>query len=218
MDLTKPVSIKELREKYKATPLLRDELCADPIDQFALWYRQAQEANLRYPNAMSLATVSFTMEVSSRIVLLRYFDQGGFTFFSGFQTKKAEQIAANPRVALLFPWLDLERQVKITGLAEKISATESLKFFATRSRDSQVGAWLTQSSDVISSRNFFKSKLEEIKEAYRDKKIPLPGGWGGYRVQPETVEFWQGHSNGLHDRFVYSRVNNGNWEIKRLLP
>ena len=212
------VSIESLREKYKETPLIREELPPDPVDQFAIWFKQAQKANLHYPNAMSVATASKSMEVSSRIVLLRYFDQRGFSFFSGYETKKAEQIVENPRVALLFSWLDLERQVKISGTAEKISAKESLQFFTSRSRDSQIGAWISQSSDVISSKNFLKAKLEGVKDSFRDKQIPLPGKWGGYRVKPETVEFWQGHANGLHDRFVYTRLDLNNWEIQRLLP
>jgi len=212
------VSIESLREKYKETPLIREELPPDPVDQFAIWFKQAQKANLHYPNAMSVATASKSMEVSSRIVLLRYFDQRGFSFFSGYETKKAEQIVENPRVALLFSWLDLERQVKISGTAEKISAKESLQFFTSRSRDSQIGAWISQSSDVISSKSFLKAKLEGVKDSFRDKQIPLPGKWGGYRVKPETVEFWQGHANGLHDRFVYTRLDLNNWEIQRLLP
>ena len=210
--------LEELREKYKNTPLSRADFLTDPINQFAIWYQQALDANLRYPNAMSLATVSSSLEVMSRIVLLRYFDQRGFVFFSGYKTNKADHIASNPRVALLFAWLDFERQIKISGTAEKISTLESLSFFSSRSRESQIGAWLSQSSDIISSRKLLKAKLEEIKQAVRGQDISLPGGWGGYRVKPETVEFWQGQSSGLHDRFVYFRDDGDSWAIKRLMP
>ncbi len=212
------MSTEILREEYKDAPLSRDLLLPDPVDQFAVWYQQAQEAMLHYPHAMSLATASPSLEVSSRIVLLRYFDHRGFSFFTGLDTKKAEQIAGNDRVALLFSWLDLERQVKIEGFAEKISAVESLRFFSSRSRDSQVGAWLSQSSDVISSRSILKAKLAEVKRAFSDKDLPVPGKWGGYRVQPQSVEFWQGRSSGLHDRFVYSKSSENGWKVQRLLP
>ncbi len=212
------MSAEWLKEEYKDTPLVREKLLPDPIEQFEVWYQQARAVNLHYPHAMSLATVSRSLEVSSRIVLLRYFDHRGFTFFSGLDTKKAEQIAENPHVALLFSWLDLERQVKIIGTAERISAKESLKYFLSRSRDNQIGAWLSQSSDIISSRNVLIAKMDEIKRVYRDKQIPLPSGWGGYRVTAKSVEFWQGRSTGLHDRFVYSKISENNWKIQRLMP
>jgi len=176
---------------------------------------------------MSLATAAATGEVSSRIVLLRYFDERGFVFFSGYDTKKAEQMAENAKVALIFPWLILERQVKILGSAEKIPTRESLVFFATRSKESQIGAWLSQSGEVVSSRSVLRTKLEEMRQKFQEGQIPLPGLWGGYRVIPKSIEFWQGHANGLHDRFVYSdmewrgletREKHRKWQIRRLAP
>lgn len=217
-DLGNLVTIKLLRKQYMEMPLLRDQLLLNPVDQFALWYEQARAAELHYPHAMGLSTTSQSNEVTSRIVLLRYFDQRGFVFFSGFETEKADQIAENPLVALLFSWLDLERQVRITGTAGRVSAKESLRFFASRSRDNQIGAWLSQSTGVITSRNVLKAKLAEVKQSFQGKKIPLPGGWGGYRVIPKTIEFWQGRNDGLHDRFKYTRLSDDDWEIQRLLP
>ena len=212
------VDIDSLRVKYKQTGLNRVDLPSAPFSQFALWLRQAQKADLPYPTGMSLATSSQEGEVSSRIVLLRYFDEGGFVFFSGFDTRKAEQIAQNSQVALLFPWLLLERQVKILGTAVKISSTESLRFFMTRSKESQIGAWLSQTSEVVSSRSILQSKLEGMKQKFRDGQVPLPGSWGGYRVKAKSIEFWQGRSSGVHDRFVYTDMGEGNWRIERLNP
>ena len=171
-----------------------------------------------YAHGMSLATASTSGEVSSRIVLLRYFDEQGFVFFSGLDTKKSAQIAENSQVALLFPWLILERQVRIVGTAVQISSKESLRFFLTRSKESQIGAWLSQSGEVVSSRSILQSKLEKMKQRFRDKQVPLPGLWGGYRVAPKSFEFWQGRSSGLHDRFLYSDVGEGIWQIERLAP
>ncbi len=207
-----------LRAQWRDAKLNRADLPTDPYGQFAKWLQQAQEAELPYPMGMILATASGSAEVSSRIVLLRYFDQRGFVFFSGYDTLKSAQMAENGQVALLFPWLLLERQVKILGRAEKISVHESIKFFATRSRESQIGAWLSQSSEAISSRAILRAKLENVKRKFRDGQVPLPERWGGYRVIPRSIEFWQGHSNGLHDRFVYSLTEDGQWEIERLLP
>ena len=167
---------------------------------------------------MSLATASQAGEVSSRIVLLRYFDERGFVFFSGYDTKKAEQISQNAQVALIFPWLILERQVKILGSAVRIPGKESLRFFITRSKESQIGAWLSQTSEVVSSRSILQSKLEGMKQKFGDRQVPLPGLWGGYRVIAKSIEFWQGRSSGVHDRFVYSDIGEGNWQIERLNP
>ena len=212
------MSVESLRREFREMPLVRDQLLPDPIDQFAKWYHHAQVADIRYPHAMDLATASRSSKISSRIVLLRFFDQRGFVFFSGYDTEKSDQIADNPSVALLFSWLDLERQVRITGTAGKISAKESLRFFSSRSRESQIGAWLTQSKGILSSRNVLKMKLAEAQQSFRDKKIPLPGKWGGYRIKPQTMEFWQGHRNGLHARFRYVRTGVDDWIIERLLP
>lgn len=196
---------------------LRD-LNPDPIIQFGDWYHQAFDNNLLQPNAMSLATADASGNLSSRLVLLRTFDRAGFVFFSGYKTKKAQAIAENPKVALLFPWLQLNRQVRIEGTAVAISKRESLQFFVTRPRGNQLGAWLTQSSEVITSRQILQGKMAELKRKFRDGRIPLPEKWGGYRVIPQRFEFWQASSDGLHDRFEYRFVNEQMWETKRLLP
>ncbi len=194
------------------------DLNSDPIIQFGDWYQQAFDNNLRQPNAMSLATADSNCNVSSRLVLLRTFDKDGFVFFTGYETKKAQAIAENPNVALLFPWLQLNRQVRIEGTAVQISKQETLKYFATRPRGSQLGAWLTQSSEVITSRQVLKGKMAEIKRKFHDGRIPLPEKWGGYRVIPQRFEFWQASADGLHDRFEYFHAEEQNWKITRLLP
>ena len=189
----------------------------DPFEQFELWFKEAQEANIIEANAMSIATASSDGEITIRTVFLKYFDINGFVFFTNYESKKAQQIAENPNVALLFPWLKLERQVKIMGTAEKISATESLKYFASRPRGSQIGAWCSKQSSVISSRSVLLNKFEEIKQKYKDGQIPLPSFWGGFRVVPKKIEFWQGKTNRLHDRHLYTHINNS-WKIDRLSP
>jgi pyridoxamine 5'-phosphate oxidase len=189
----------------------------DPFEQFELWFKEAQEAEIIEANAMSIATASSEGEITIRTVFLKYFDTNGFVFFTNYESKKAQQIAENPNVALLFPWLKLERQVKIMGTAEKISAAESFKYFATRPRGSQIGAWSSKQSSVISSRSVLLNKFEEIKQKYKDGQIPLPSFWGGFRVIPKKIEFWQGKTNRLHDRHLYTRINNS-WKIERLSP
>jgi pyridoxamine 5'-phosphate oxidase len=189
----------------------------DPLEQFELWFKEAQEAKIIEANAMSIATASSDGEITIRTVFLKYFDTNGFVFFTNYESKKAQQIAQNRNVALLFPWLKLERQVKIMGTAEKISATESFKYFASRPRGSQIGAWCSKQSNVISSRSVLLNKFEEIKQKYKDGQIPLPSFWGGFRVIPKKIEFWQGKTNRLHDRHLYTRINNS-WGIERLSP
>lgn len=204
------------RNEFLKKGLRRDDLDADPFAQFELWFKQAEQENITEPSAMSLAT-SDGIDVSIRTVLLKYFDQNGFVFFTNYGSKKAKQIAVNAHVALLFPWLMLERQVKITGRAEKISAAESLKYFASRPKDSRLGAWASPQSSRVSSRQFLLSQFEAMKDKFKQGEIPLPDFWGGYRVVPETIEFWQGRENRLHDRFIYEK-EDGEWSINRLAP
>ncbi len=213
------MDIGHFRQEYSLEGLSRKQLNSDPFKQFELWFQQACGANLPEPNAMSLATVSATGEPSQRIVLLKYFDRQGFVFFTNYESKKARQIEANTQVSLLFFWIALERQVQIAGNATKISTAESLKYFTTRPRGSQIGAWCSQKSTVISSRQMLEMKFDEIKRKFHNKEIPLPSAWGGYRVVPDSFEFWQGRPNRLHDRFLYSRLNaESAWEIQRLAP
>lgn len=212
------MDLSDFRKEYSARGLHREDLHEDPTEVFDQWFRQATELGVYEPNAMTLATISPEGTPSQRTVLLKAFDQKGFTFFTNYSSRKATHIAANPAVCLLFPWVTLERQVIIQGRAEKISTAESLKYFATRPRESQIGAWVSNQSEVISSRKILLQKIEEIKTRFRDGEIPLPSFWGGFRVVPETVEFWQGGPARVHDRFLYTRQPDGSWQIDRLSP
>ena len=211
------MDLSDFRKEYTGRGLHREDLDADPIRQFEVWFRQATELGLHEPNAMSLATVDAAGMPLLRTVLLKYFDAKGFVFFTNYESRKARQIAENPRVSLLFPWILLERQVIVQGRAEKISAAESLRYFISRPRESQLGAWVSQQSSVISSRKILMQKLHEISEKFREGEIPLPSFWGGFRVVPEKIEFWQGGPARLHDRFLYAKKGEG-WAVERLSP
>lgn len=211
------MDLSEFRKEYTDRGLRREDLAADPMVQFERWFQQAVELKLHEPNAMSLATVDSASRPLLRTVLLKYFDTNGFVFFTNYQSRKAKHIAENPQVSLLFPWVILERQVIVQGRAEKISAAESLKYFSSRPRESQLGAWVSDQSSVISSRKLLLQKLAEIKDKFAHGEVPLPSFWGGYRVVPETIEFWQGGSARLHDRFLYEKKDR-EWQIERLSP
>ncbi len=212
------MDLGELRKNYTKDGLTEDKLNKDPFKQFELWFNQAIETELNEPNAFSLATSSKELDVTVRTVLLKMFDEKGFVFFTNYESEKSKQINENPKVAAVFPWLPLERQVVITGKAEKVSTAESLKYFSTRPRGSQLGAWISQQSSVITSRKLLEIKFDEIKRKFLDKEVPLPGFWGGYRIIPRTIEFWQGRPNRLHDRFKYTLHKDGSWTIERLAP
>jgi pyridoxamine 5'-phosphate oxidase len=212
------MNVGGLRRSATGFSLERDDLSDDPIVQFADWFGYACETVPMDPNAVSLATVDSDGRPSSRTVLLKYFDEKGFVFFSNFESNKAHEIEGNPNVALLFFWSDAARQVRINGTAEKIPAAETLKYFMTRPRGSQIGAWVSAQSSVISSRSILETEFQKLKEKFRNKEVPLPSFWGGYRVVPREIEFWQGRRNRLHDRFRYVRQDDGSWEIGRLAP
>lgn len=212
------VNLAELRRNYASRALDQADLSPDPFGQFDTWMREAIEAQLLEPNAMSLATVSDGGNPSLRVVLLKGFDERGFVFYTNYQSNKARDLAANPAVALLFAWLPLERQVSITGWAERISAAESLKYFLSRPRDSQIGAWASRQSEVITTRSILETKFAEMKAKFLNGEVPLPDHWGGYRVTPASFEFWQGRPDRLHDRFRYARQPDGSWSIARLMP
>jgi pyridoxamine 5'-phosphate oxidase len=205
-----------LRRNYSRGGLRRAELADDPVEQFRLWFEQARGAGLPEPNAMVLSTTD-GQRPSSRTVLLKAYDQRGFVFFTNYGSRKARQIGSHPRVGLLFPWYPLERQVAIEGRAEKISAAESLAYFSSRPWGSRLGAWVSQQSAVISSRQILELQWEHMKRRFADGEVPLPPSWGGFRVVPDSIEFWQGRENRLHDRFLYSR-REGCWRIERLAP
>lgn len=207
-----------MRDEFMIAGLTRADLDANPVTQFATWFEDAEKAGMRMPNAMTLATVSPEGQPTMRIVLLKFFDEKGFVFFTNFESQKARDIEGNPKVALHFPWHDLERQVKITGRAEQVTAAESVKYFITRPRGSQIGAWVSNQSNVISSRQMLLSKFEELKRKFENKEVPLPSFWGGYRVVSDQFEFWQGRESRLHDRFTYTREEGGVWRIDRLAP
>lgn len=211
------MDLSEFRKEYSSKGLRREDLEAEPVAQFEQWFQQAVELDIPEPNSMSLATVDAEGMPLLRTVLLKYFDASGFVFFTNYESRKAAHIAANPRVSLMFPWVTLERQVIIQGRAGKISTGESLRYFTSRPRDSRLGAWVSSQSSVISSRKLLMQKLAELKEKFSHGEIPLPSFWGGYRVVPETVEFWQGGPARLHDRFLYIR-DGGGWRIERLSP
>lgn len=212
------MDLSDFRKEYASRGLHRSDLSDSPIDFFETWFSQATKSGIHEPNAMTLATVASDGSPTQRTVLLKAFDKEGFTFFTNYNSTKATQISANPAVCLLFPWITLERQVIVRGHAEKISTAESLSYFVSRPRDSQIGAWVSNQSEIISSRKFLLMKIEEIKNKFKDGEIPLPSFWGGYRVIPKTIEYWQGGSARIHDRFLYTRQDDGSWVIDRLSP
>jgi pyridoxamine 5'-phosphate oxidase len=208
--------VAALRRNYTRDGLRRGELDPDPIGQFRKWFSEATAAELVEPNAMVLSTTD-GKRPSSRTVLLKAYDEKGFVFFTNYESRKAREIAVDAHVSLLFPWYPLERQVGIIGRAERISAAESLAYFTSRPHGSRLGAWVSQQSTVINSRKFLEMKWDEMKRKFADGEIPLPSFWGGIRVVPTEIEFWQGRENRLHDRFRYTRSGDG-WTIERLSP
>lgn len=213
------MDIAHFRKEYTARGLRREDLKENPVEMFSDWFLQATECGVHEPNAMTLATVDSKGMPFQRTVLLKYFDEQGFVFFTNYNSRKARQIAENPQVSLLFPWITLERQVVIQGRVEKTSVAESLRYFMSRPRESQIGAWVSNQSEVVQSRQFLMQKLAEIRDKFQKGEIPLPSFWGGYRVVPESVEFWQGGAGRLHDRFLYTRRDAAaGWDKERLSP
>jgi pyridoxamine 5'-phosphate oxidase len=210
--------IAEIRRTYGARRLRRADLHADPLEQFTLWLNEALGAGMIEPNAMSLATASKDGRSSVRTVLLKSVDSRGFVFYTNLESRKARQLDENPHASLLFPWLALERQVIVTGSVSRVTTSEVSNYFAIRPRDSQVSAWASPQSRAIASRMVLEGEWKKIERKFANKKVPLPPFWGGYRVAPETIEFWQGGQNRLHDRFEYRREPNGSWTIERLAP
>jgi pyridoxamine 5'-phosphate oxidase len=212
------LDLTNLRAKYTTRGLDIKDLNQNPFIQFETWFNEAINAKLTEPNAFSLATVGLDMMPSIRTVLLKIFDEKGFVFFTNYKSTKAKQIEENPKAAALFAWLDLERQVKIEGSIEKISSTESLKYFLSRPKGSQIGAWVSHQSEVISSRSLLEQKFDEIKRKFVKGEVPFPSFWGGYAIKPIRVEFWQGGQDRLHDRFLYELQEDNTWTISRLAP
>ena len=207
-----------LEPDFSRPPLLIEELESDPIVQFEKWFRETWDENYPMPHAMSLATASAEGLPTVRTVLLKGYDSNGFVFFTNYGSRKAKQISNNPQAALLFPWVRLGRQVTVAGRVEKISKSESVQYFLSRPRGSQLSAWASAQSTVISSRAILESAFATVKRRFADGEVPLPDFWGGYRVDPDSIEFWQNRKDRLHDRFLYNRGENGAWRIDRLTP
>jgi pyridoxamine 5'-phosphate oxidase len=211
------MDISSFRREYLKSGLEHDDLLASPVEQFSLWFDQAKDTNIQDPNAMILSTVSKDGQPSQRAVLLKYFDKDGFVFFTNKGSQKVREMEGNPKVNLHFVWLELERQISIAGVATPISITESARYFMSRPRNSQIAAWVSNQSSAISSRNLLMQKFKEMKQKFSNGDVPLPSFWGGYRVSPSSIEFWQGRENRLHDRFLYTSAESG-WQIERLAP
>ena len=211
------MDVSDLRRSSTDFSLEKDNLSKDPIEQFENWFSYACNTVSLDPNAVILSTVDKNNRPSSRTVLLKYFDKNGFVFFTNYNSKKAENIDMNPNVALLFFWADAYRQIRIEGKTARISHEETFKYFSSRPRGSQIGAWASPQSSVILSRASLEDKVRDIEERFNHKDVPLPNFWGGYRVVPETFEFWQGRDDRLHDRFRYIK-EEGSWKIERLAP
>ena len=211
------LDLQEMRTEYKKETLDENTVPEEPFTLFETWFSQAVDAQIKDANTMILATSSENNIPNIRAVLLKLFDEKGFVFFTNYNSIKAKEIEQNPHVALEFLWLDLERQVRVIGRCEKISTAESMAYFMKRSRGSQIGAWVSEQSSVISSRKLLQMQIEKMKEKFANGSVPLPDFWGGYRVVPTQIEFWQGRESRLHDRILYTKTDNG-WEIQRLAP
>lgn len=210
--------LAKLRKDYGLMGLSEKDLYPEPIKQFEKWFTESANAGILEPNAFTLSTVSAVGIPTSRIVLLRNFDARGFTFYSNYESKKGSDIQANSNVSMNFFWPDLERQIRITGTAEKLSRMESMDYFKSRPRLSQIGAWASEQSQPLASREILETKIAEIEKRFEGKDVEIPPFWGGYCVVPNSIEFWQGRPGRLHDRLRYTKQEDGTWIIERLNP
>ena len=212
MDLT------DIRREYTKGGLRRDDLPKEPLDLFNKWLQQAVDANLPDPTAMTVATVNADGQPFQRIVLLKDINDDGFIFYTNLSSRKAAQLQINNKISLHFPWHILERQVHVTGHVEQLSTIEVMKYFSSRPKESQIAAWASKQSSRLSARQVLEGKFFELKQKFAAGEVPLPSFWGGYRVKFDSIEFWQGGKHRLHDRFIYLRNDNNDWDIERLAP
>ncbi len=208
----------ELRKEYQQQTLHEADVAADPIAQFQKWFEQAVAAQVAYPEAMTLASATREGKPSARIVLLKGVDASGFSFFTNYDSRKGRELVQNPHASLVFWWNELERQVRVEGRIEQVSAQESNDYFRVRPRGSQIGAWASAQSAVLASREVLEQSVNAVEERFGEGEVPRPPHWGGFRLLPHTIEFWQGRRNRLHDRIRYRLQNDGAWLLERLAP
>lgn len=211
-------SIADIRKDYALSSLSEEDVAAEPLSQFSRWWKEAEASAIDEVNAMTLSTIGTEGWPEARTVLLKGFDENGFVFFTNYNSAKSQQLDKSPHCSLLFFWKELERQVRINGIAEKISAAESIEYFNSRPEGSKIGAWASPQSMVVAGKAWLKETFDYYKERFSHGEIPKPPHWGGYRIKALRVEFWQGRPSRMHDRICYSKQENGSWKIERLAP
>lgn len=212
------MALADLRKDYALAGLAEKDLAREPFRQFEKWFQEAEGAKIVEPNAMTLATATRDGRPSARTVLLKGVDGRGFVFYSNYESRKGRELEGNPHATLVFPWLAMERQVIVEGTVTKIAREESEAYFHSRPRASQLGAWVSQQSSIVAGRKVLEDAMKELENKYAGQEVPLPPHWGGWRLAPETVEFWQGRRSRLHDRLRYRRDPGGDWVVERLAP
>ncbi len=213
------MSLRDRRVQYETAGLERTDLDGDPIVQWNLWYEQAAKAGVAEPNAMTVSTIDKNSSPDSRVVLARGVDKNGFVFYTNYDSAKSLQLIKNPVASAVFAWLDLHRQVRVRGTVQRVSKQQSDEYFASRPRESQIGAWASPQSQVIPDRDFIEARLTEVRQKFTDKPVTRPETWGGWCIVPTAIEFWQGRPSRLHDRFVYTRTASDlPWRVERLAP